>query len=197
MLDRSWLEIKLNVSIYRGTPMFIRAPRINRGGYIMSKHFGKTLFGYKPEDVISEIDRIDSDYQQKIDEFKKDIEKGKNEINIALEKQTQLQNQLNAYVEREKMITDVMIKAQMNAQNIEEQARDKARMMLESSEMELRHKLQELDFVRLKVTRFKDEFREVLDNYRVSLENVKEIPDDISFTPTLVVNEKNPESIIK
>lgn len=163
----------------------------------MSKQFGKTLFGYKPEDVRNVIDRIDSDYQQKIDEFKKDIEKAKNEINIALEKQAQLQNQINGYVEREKMITDVMIKAQINAQNIEEQAREKARMMLENSEQELRHKLQELDFVRLKVTRFKDEFREVLDNYRVSLENVKEVPDDISFTPTLVVNEKIPESNVK
>lgn len=163
----------------------------------MSKPFGKTFLGYKPEDVKNEIDRIDNDYQQKIDELKKAIEKANNELNIAVEKQSQLKDQLYVYAEREKMITDVMIKAQMNAQLIEEQAKEKARIMLESSEQELRRKLQELDFVRLKVTRFKEEFRDVLDNYRVSLENVKEVPEDINFTPTLVINEKNLESIIK
>ncbi len=163
----------------------------------MSKKFGKTLFGYKPEDVKNEMDRMDSEYGQKVDELRKEIENARIELNAALEKQAQLQKELNSYIEREKLITDVMVKAQMNAQSIEENARLKARMLLESAEEQLKTKLQELENLRVKVARFKEEFREVLDNYRISLESVKEAPDDMTFTPTLVVKDKLPESIIR
>lgn len=162
----------------------------------MIKQFGKSLFGYKPSEVLSEIERLDGEYQQKVNELKKEIEKANAELAAAVQKQDHIQTELNSYVEREKLIADVMVKAQINAQKIEEQAREKARMMLENTEEELKNKLQELDFLRLKVARFKDEFREVLDNYRVSLENVREMPEDISFTPTLVVKDKFPESNI-
>ncbi len=163
----------------------------------MNKQFGKSLFGYRPGDVNIEIERMDRDYQQKVDDLKTDIEKAKEELSAALEKQVQVQRELDNYVEREKMITNVMVEAQISAHKIEEQARDRARMMLESSEEELKHKLQELDLLRLKVTRFKEEFREVLDDYRVSLEKVKEVPEEVTFTPTLVVKEKLPESNIR
>jgi len=163
----------------------------------VSKQFGKTLFGYKPEDVKNEMDRMDSEYGQKVDELRKDIENARIELNAALEKQAQLQKELNSYIEREKLITDVMVKAQMNAQSIEENARLKARMLLESAEEQLKTKLQELENLRVKVAHFKEEFREVLDNYRISLESVKEAPDDMTFTPTLVVKDKLPESTIR
>ncbi|MEN6326630.1 MAG: hypothetical protein ABFD18_10570 [Syntrophomonas sp.] len=156
----------------------------------MNRNLGKTLFGFKPKDVIDEFARIDAECQQKIEAMKTEIEQTKNELKRSEEKQAELQKRADEYMVRERMVTDVMVAAQLNAQKIVEQAREKARMMLESSEEELKHKLQELDFLRLKVSRFKEEFREVLDNYRVSLEKVKENPDDVSFTPTLVTKDK-------
>lgn len=156
----------------------------------MQRNIGKTLFGFKPREVMQEFERIDSEYQQKIEAMKAEIEQARIDLKNYEEKQAELQKQLNEYIDRERLVTDVMVTAQVNAQRLVEQAREKARMMLENSEEELRRKLQELDFLRAKVARFKDEFREVLDNYRVSLEKVKEVPDDITFTPTLITKEK-------
>jgi chromosome segregation ATPase len=151
--------------------------------------FSKTLFGFKPGEVTSLIESMENEHQLKINEFKSEIEKVKVELQNAEAKRDELQKQLDSYVEREKMISDVMVTAQINAQRIEEQARERAAVMLESAQEELKQKLQELDFLRIKVARFKEEFREVLDNYRVSLEKVRELPDDPSFTPTLVTKE--------
>lgn len=156
----------------------------------MNRNLGKTLFGFKPKDVMDEFTRIDAEYQQKIEAVKTEIEQTKAELKRSEEKQVELQKKIDEYLVRERMVTDVMVAAQLNAQKIVEQAREKSRMMLESSEEELKHKLQELDFLRLKVSRFKEEFREVLDNYRVSLEKVKENPDDVAFTPTLITKDK-------
>ncbi|MEN6351458.1 MAG: hypothetical protein ABFD08_18960 [Syntrophomonas sp.] len=156
----------------------------------MQRNIGKTLFGFKPRDVINEFERIDAEYQHKIETMQAEVNQARTDLKDAMEKQMELQKQLNGYIERERLVTDVMVTAQVNAQKLVEQAREKSRMMLENSEEELKHKLQELEFLRMKVTRFKEEFREVLDNYRVSLEKIKEVPDDVSFTPTLVTKDK-------
>ena len=156
----------------------------------MNRNLGKSLFGFKPKDVISEFERIDAEYQQKIEAMKAEIELAKTDLKKMEEKQGELQKKVDDYALRERMVTDVMVDAQINAQKIIEQAREKARIILENSEEELKHKLQELDFLRLKVSRFKEEFREVLDNYRVSLEKVKETPDEVAFTPTLITKDK-------
>ncbi len=156
----------------------------------MNRNFGKSLFGFKPKDVMSELDRIDAEYQKKIEAIKAEIDQAKMDLKHSEEKQAELQKKVDEYLVRERMVTDVMVAAQINAQKIVEQAKEKSRQMLENSEEELKRKLQELDFLRLKVSRFKEEFREVLDNYRVSLEKIKETPDDITFTPTLITKEK-------
>jgi len=151
--------------------------------------FSKTLFGFKPAEVINQIENMEKEHQQKVEAFKSEIEKIQAELKSAEEKREELQKQLNIYIERERTITDVMVTAQINAQRIEEQARERARHMLENTEEELKQKLQELDFLRIKVARFKEEFREILDNYRVSLEKVREEPEDSGFTPTLITKE--------
>lgn len=148
--------------------------------------FSKTLFGFKPGEVISQIESLKNEQQQKVDALNAEIEKVQKELQYAEEKKNELKKQLNSYVERENVLADVLVTAQVNAQRIEEQARERASHMMANAEEELKQKLQELDFLRIKVTRFKEEFREVLDNYRVSLEKVRELPEDLSFTPTLI-----------
>lgn len=156
----------------------------------MSEKFGRTLLGYKPGEVENKIEQIKTDYAEKIALLETEIKKTKVELDDAEKRQVQLEAELREYTEKEKMITEVMIRAQTNAKRIEEDAHEKARMMLQKSEEELNEKLKELEFLRMKVKKFKEEFRETLDNYRVSLENVKEIPEDSAFTPTLVAKEK-------
>ncbi len=157
--------------------------------------FSKTLFGFKPDEVISQIESMENEQQQKVEALKTEIEKVQKGLQYAEEKRAELQKQLNSYIEREKVIADVLVTAQVNAQRIEEQARERASHMLVNAEEELKQKLQELDFLRIKVTRFKEEFREVLDNYRVSLEKVNELPEESSFTPTLITKESRKQEI--
>jgi len=165
----------------------------NEGGDKMK--FSKTLFGFKPDEVISQIESMENEQQQKVEALKTEIEKVQKGLQYAEEKRAELQKQLNSYIEREKVIADVLVTAQVNAQRIEEQARERASHMLVNAEEELKQKLQELDFLRIKVTRFKEEFREVLDNYRVSLEKVNELPEESSFTPTLITKESRKQEI--
>lgn len=163
----------------------------------MSKKFNKTLFGFKPDEVNNEIEKIDREYQQKIENLETEIEKSKMELLSMEEKRIKLQSKLDDYEKREHLITEVMLTAQINAQKIDEQARERARTILSNSEEELKNNLHELDLLRIKVARFKEEFREVLDNYRVSLEKVKEVPDDAGFIPKLVSKEKESEEVKK
>jgi hypothetical protein len=46
----------------------------------------------------------------------------------------------------------------------------------------------------MKVARFKEDFRDMLDNYRVSLETIKEEPEETAFVPTVITNEKLTET---
>lgn len=156
----------------------------------MYKNFGKTLFGFKPCEVINEIQRIDSEHQQRIADLQAEIEEAKAKLTKTEEKSEELQKQLSSYIEREHLIAEVMLTAQKNAQRIEEEAREKARQMLEKSEKELNKKEQELKVLRAKINRFKEEFGEILDKYKTFLETMDESFSETAFAPTLIVNEQ-------
>lgn len=157
--------------------------------------FSKTMFGFRPREVISRIESIENEHQQKIAALNSEVERFQAELQEAEKKRQDLQKQLYAFEERERLISDVMITAKVNAQKIEEQARDNARQMLENVETELKQKLQEIDILRVKVARFKEEFREVLDKYRISLEKVKEEPQESGFTPSLITKESKKHEV--
>ncbi len=156
----------------------------------MYKNIGKTLFGFKPKDVINEMQRIDSEYQTKIEALQAEIDRAREELKKTEARLPELQKQLDHHLKQERQIAEVMVTAQINAQRIEDQAREKAETLLQNSEEDLRRKNQELDFLRMKVNRFKEEFRETLDNYKYSLDNIKEPNDDMNFAPTLISKEK-------
>jgi len=161
-----------------------------REEYIVEKKFGRSLFGYSPGQVVNEIRLMDSEYQRRIEVLQSQIESTGSELKKSQEKAAELQSKLTSYVEREYMIAEVMLKAQKNAQKIEEEAKEKARLMMEKSEEELRRKLIELEFLRVKVERFRDEFRGILDEYKLSVESMKIPSNDGAFTPTLIVSDK-------
>lgn len=163
----------------------------------MYRNIGRSLFGFKPRQVINEIETMDNEYKSKVEALQSEIDQARIDLARSEESLQQLQGQLNDYIVREHLVAEVMVTAQQSAQKIEEQARERARVMLENSEAELKRRLQELDFLRIKVSRFKEEFRDTLDNYRVSLENVKEEPEEVIFTPTLITNDKVSEPVQK
>lgn len=163
----------------------------------MHKNMRKGLFGFKTRDVLNEIQQMDSNHQKELAQLQSAIEKAKLELTYSEEQIEQLKKQLNEYKEREHLVAEVMVTAQINAQRIEESAKERARIMIAESEEELKQKQQELDSLRIKVVSFKQDFRETLDNYRISLERISEAPAELSFVPTLITKEKNNESTCK
>jgi len=159
--------------------------------------FRKSLFGYRKDEVINELKRLDGEFGSKIAALSSELEGLRNELKRAEEKENELKYKLETYTEKERYISEVMMTAQANAQKVEEQARERARLMMDASEEELKKKQQELEVLRAKVIRFKDEFRNILDNYRVSVENIRESPDEAMFMPTLITNDKSGDSVRK
>lgn len=158
----------------------------------MRKKIGRTLFGLKSGEVEKEFQRVDTEHQEKIISLKVEIERAKVELENSRKKLEELQKELNTSLGKEREIAEVMVTAQINARRIEEIAHEKAQAMLEKSEMELREKEQELHILRIKATQFKEEFREILDKYKLSLETIKGLSDkDISFTPSIVRKKAN------
>jgi len=155
------------------------------------KQFRKTLFGFKPAEVTEEIQWIDSEYQNKVSSLQEAIEKAKIDFNNSEEKLGELQDELDKYIVKEREIASVLVTAQINAQRIEEEAREKSRVILESAEKALRKKQEEIESLRLKLQRFKEEFKDMLDDYRLSIETMKEPDDKTSFVPMLVGNERD------
>jgi len=154
-------------------------------------NFGRTLFGFRAKDVINEMERIDSQHQAQVDGLQAQIAQAKAELATSEARLADLQRQLDYHLGNEHQIADVMVTAQINAQRIEDQAREKAQDLLRYAEEDLRRKSLELEHLREKVSRFKDDFREVLDNYKYSLDNIKEPTDDAIFSPTLITKERS------
>lgn len=150
--------------------------------------FGRKFFGLNPRDVYSEIKNNEEIYNKNSDNLKKEIEK----VSEALEKSEKelegLKNQLALYHEREQVISQVLVTAQLNAQKIELEARENARIMLEKCNAELQVKNRELEKLRNKVARFKEEFKDLLDKYRYSIDSAREITGEPVVQP---VNNDN------
>lgn len=156
----------------------------------MTRKFGRTLFGYKPQQVIDEIRQIDTEAQNEISHLETELEKLKAELAQTEHIRSELQEQLDQFIAKERLIAEVMVNAEVNARRIEEQAAKKAQAMVESAQKELKARLNELDLLRTRITRFKEEFRTTLDNYRFSLDRIPEEPVEDTFAPSVVDNEK-------
>lgn len=155
----------------------------------MAGKFGRTFFGYKPQQVIDEIRHLDTEAQNEVSRLETEVEKLKAELDRTEHTRAELQGQLDQFIAKERLIAEVMVNAEVNARRIEEQASKKAQIMIESAEKELKARLNELDLLRTRITQFKDEFRATLDNYRFSLDRIPEEPAENILTPS-VDNEK-------
>ena len=156
----------------------------------MSNLFKKVLFGFKPDEVQNEITRLETVNQQKISALQAEVEKAKDEWKKSNEEVKALEAKLENYILREQSIVDIMVLAQKKAQQIEEEAHLQAKAMLESAEKELLQKKQQLEKLQEKLASFKKEFKELLDEYRFSIERVGPMPKEKQHTLMLLENEK-------
>lgn len=155
----------------------------------MAKLFKKVLFGYKPDDVNAEIEKIQAEKQNQIKESQTLREEAELQIKKQEEIISELKKKIEEFNEREHAISEVMISAQKNAQIVQEEAMQKAQTMLKESEEKVRLKTQELESLRTRVNNFKEEFHNVLEKYQSSLETM-EVERVEQFKPTVIISNK-------
>lgn len=155
----------------------------------MAKLFKKVLFGYKPEEVSKEIDKIQAEKQSEIEKLQTLRDEAELQIKNQEETIAELKKKIEEFNEREHAISEVMITAQKNSQAVQEEALKKAQNMLKESEEKVRLKTQELESLRTKVNNFKEEFHNVLEKYQSSLETM-DLEHVEQFKPTVIISNK-------
>jgi len=156
-----------------------------------------SMFGSNSKEVNTEKISVvseprESQYNPKIAALQAEIAEAREKLQQSEATMLELQKKLNEYMAKERQIAEVMILAQINAQKVEAEARAKSEILIQETDEELRRKNQEMELLRLKAQHFKKELYDRLDQYRSSLDQMSDISEEITFTPTVVSREKKP-----
>lgn len=152
----------------------------------------KSLFGSNTKEPDNEKSIFAAEQQKKITALQGEIAQAHLQLENSEAYRAELQKKLEDYQGKERQIAEVMIIAQINAQQLEAEARAKAAVLLQETDEELRRKNQELELLRLKALHFKREIKGRLDEYSSSLEKILDISEEVTFKPTLITQEKRP-----
>jgi hypothetical protein len=153
---------------------------------------GIQMFGPNSKEVSTTNSSAGSENRPKIAALQAEIIEAHEKLQESEARLLELQKKLNEYQGKERQIAEVMIMAQINAQRVEAEARAKVEVLIQETDEELRRKHQEMELLRLKAQYFKKEIYERLDQYRSSLDQMADIGEEMSFTPTLISREKKP-----
>ncbi|NMC28354.1 MAG: hypothetical protein GYA42_09460 [Syntrophomonadaceae bacterium] len=147
---------------------------------------------YQGRGVVSANPGPDGEQRAQIEALKAEVARARVELQRAQADLTELQKKLKEYQEKERQIAEVMILAQISAQRTEAEARARAEILIQEADEELRRRNQELELLRLKAQRFKKDLYTRIDLYRASLDQIPDISEEFTFTPTLISREKKP-----
>lgn len=134
--------------------------------------FGRSFFGFKPREVITAFEQMDESYQVKIAFLEEEIKQAREALTKTEQEAEKLKSRLFEYEEQKMLISEILINAHQKARQIEAEARENALSALEQVNAQIRVKEQELSILKARVEKFKEEFKEVLERYRYSLENL-------------------------
>lgn len=152
-------------------------------------NFRKSLFGFKPQEVLAAFEQVDNSYRQRISELELEMQRTRQALAAAEEEARQLQKKLAEYEEQKQIISEILIAAHKKAQQIEAEARESARVALETVNAQIRVKEQELNMLKARVEKFKEDFKEILEQYRYSLENFPDLASE-KAPPLFLLKER-------
>lgn len=131
--------------------------------------FSKGLFGYKPNEVDKHLADMEDDYNKKLLELKAvitDFMQINERLKVELERAN---SQLYSYQKAEKAVAEALIKAQIRAEAIEEDAMKKADEMRKEVEMELVAKKKKLEEMQTNYAKAKNEFEQIINKYLIAI----------------------------
>jgi len=104
----------------------------------MKKAFGKSFIGYSRQGVEDYINHLKDDYEEELSRKRDRIIELNEEVHTLRDEIARLKEELEKYVNTEKCISQVLIKAQAKALMIEEEGRRKYDLEMEKIEQEKR-----------------------------------------------------------
>ncbi|MGE5373304.1 MAG: DivIVA domain-containing protein [Solirubrobacterales bacterium] len=158
--------------------------------------FRRALFGYKPEEVIQEIQRLQQLRIEKEAEYRAQVEQAHAEQNKLLSELGSLREQLDELRKRERGMLDVLARAQSNASSIEEQARSEAMRIITDASREMEQKQYQLARLHDHYFRFRQDFVELLQRYSASIPEAASSMLSKSFEPGNPDKDKNNKGVM-
>ena len=131
----------------------------------MGRTFGRSLFGYSRREVDEYMSRIAGDFSVKCSEYENEIRK----INQRASELRLLVGQLES---REKAVGDALVRAEIQAQSVVEEANWKSDSIIQAAVAEVAKKQLEVNSLRATVARFKVDFERLLDQYKASVASI-------------------------
>lgn len=137
--------------------------------------FRTSLWGFKKAQVHEYIAQLKREFELKREEFtarNRELASQHEELNARL---SALTAELAKYQEQERHIAQILVQAQVRAEAIEQEAREKAEGMKQDLMMEVAIKRRELHNIQARIDQFKQDFTHMLDNYRASLSTLEDL----------------------
>lgn len=134
-----------------------------------ARHFRRGFWGYKRAEVdgyLSELEGRFAREREALSLQQQGLEGEARQLHARVE---QLEQQLAQYRQQEQAIAQILVDAQLRAAEVEDRARAEVEAMKEEIIAEVAGKRVELRNLRDQMTRFKQDFALMLDNYKSSL----------------------------
>lgn len=158
------------------------------GMYNMTLNFKRSLLGFKPAAVRSEIYRLLHESDDRVTYMHDELERVTKQLKEADEKIIKLQAQLQQLHAREHLIAELIINAELTARNIVEQGRAQAEAIILDAEARKTEILQELELLHSRMDNFKKEFRGLINHHLHSLDTF-EIRGEVAETKSTLMIE--------
>jgi len=116
---------------------------------------GKKPLEFAPPEGRKDFENLSVEYRMKLIAYQDEIFRAKKKLQESDIRMTELQKKLDNYLRnKENQLAEVMFTAHTNAQRIEAQARSQIQYYLDEMELELQHKMREIEIVEEKTRQF-------------------------------------------
>ncbi len=136
------------------------------------RRFSRSLWGYAPAEVDQYLQDMASRQARELRDRENQLERLQSELETLRERLKEAQRELEQYREQERAVMQILVQAQMRAERIEQEARERAEQQKEAILAEIAQKRAELARVRNRIDQFRREFAAILDRYQASMEDL-------------------------
>ncbi len=141
----------------------------------MDSAFGKSLFGYKKEEVERSIQKIEQENLGKIKTLEEELASANNKLLASEKARTEQQQKLDELYNKESALVDLLMAAREKADRIEIDAQNRADEIIQDAEGEYQRKQLAIERLHRRYGDFQENFRGLLAQYTGMLGQMPEL----------------------